>query len=389
MSAVTAVAAPGERLKELPRGLPAWTYTHPGLTPLEHERIHLRSWQIVCHQNQIREPGDYVVLDIGPDSVFVVRGKDRQIRGFHNVCRHRGSRLVDGEGHCNRTVACPYHGWSYGFDGALIGVTVGESLPGLDKARFSLNPVRTEILFGFVFACIAGDPPPLAESWAGFAEEIAPYRLEEMVPLGPIYFEYWDVDWKLAMDNYLDSYHVPFGHPGLARMFTPDYDEITILPSGVAAGISHMKDRLSPKWSEREYQKRVAGTVEHLPEDKRRAWRFYSMLPNLGIDIFPDQIDFFQILPNGPGKCIIRACNFGLPDDRREMKLVRYLNGRINRQVQREDEFLCARAQRGMTSSSYEPGPLSEHEHCMIDFHNLIRERIPATREPRPPAVLA
>ncbi|HLY57319.1 MAG TPA: aromatic ring-hydroxylating dioxygenase subunit alpha, partial [Stellaceae bacterium] len=284
------------------RGLPAWTYTHPGLAPLEHERILLRSWQIVCHANAIPKPGDYAVLDIGPDSAFVVRGQDGQIRGFHNVCRHRASRLLDGEGHCNRTVSCPYHGWSYGFDGGLIGVTVGDSLPGLDKKDFSLRAVKTEVLLGFVFVCFYGDPPPLAETWAGFVEELKPYRLEEMVPLGPVYFEYWDVDWKVAMDNYLDSYHVPFGHPGLARMFTPDYDEITVLPSGVASGISHMKERLSPRWSEREYQKRVTGTVTHLPDVERQSWRFYSMLPNLGIDIFPDQMDFFQVLPRGPGK---------------------------------------------------------------------------------------
>jgi phenylpropionate dioxygenase-like ring-hydroxylating dioxygenase large terminal subunit len=387
MSAATALPAV-EAAREIPRGLPAWTYSHPALSPLEHERILMKSWQIVCHVNSVPEPGDFATLDIGPDSVFVVRGRDGEIRGFHNVCRHRASRLVDGAGHCNRTVSCPYHGWTYAFDGALLGMTVADSLPGLDKSQFGLRPVKTEILFGLVFVCFDGDPPPLAESWAGFAAEIAPYRIEEMVPLGPVYFEYWDVDWKLAMDNYLDSYHVPFGHPGLARMFTPDYEEITILPSGVATGVSRMKDNLSPKWSEREYQKRVVGTATHLPEEDRRAWRFYSMLPNLGIDIFPEQIDFFQILPNGPGKCIIRACNFGLPDGRREMKLLRYLCDRINRQVQREDEFLCARVQRGITSRGYEAGPLSTHEACMLDFHNLIRERIPATREPHPPALI-
>jgi len=112
------------------------------------------------------------------------------------------------------------------------------------------------------------------------------------------------------------------------------------------------------------------------------------MLPNLGIDVFPDQMDFFQVLPNGPGKCIIRGGNFGLPDRRREMGLVRYLNNRINRQVQREDEFLCRRIQRGITSSSYSPGPLSEIEACMLQFHDLLQDRIPAIRAPTRPAVI-
>jgi len=104
------------------------------------------------------------------------------------------------------------------------------------------------------------------------------------------------------------------------------------------------------------------------------------MLPNLGVDVFPDQMDFFQVLPRGPGKCTIRGGSFARPDARREMRVVRYLSARINRQVQREDEFLCQRVQQGLASSSYEPGPLSMLESCMLQFHDLLRERIPEVR---------
>jgi phenylpropionate dioxygenase-like ring-hydroxylating dioxygenase large terminal subunit len=110
------------------------------------------------------------------------------------------------------------------------------------------------------------------------------------------------------------------------------------------------------------------------------------MLPNLGIDVFPDQMDFFQVLPRGPGKCVIRGQSFAHPDDRREMKIVRYLSARINRQVQREDEFLCRRVQEGLASGSYEPGPLSRLEHLMLEFHDLLREKIPEARYPNAPA---
>jgi phenylpropionate dioxygenase-like ring-hydroxylating dioxygenase large terminal subunit len=109
------------------------------------------------------------------------------------------------------------------------------------------------------------------------------------------------------------------------------------------------------------------------------------MLPNLGIDVFPDQMDFFQVLPNGAGKCIIRGGTYGLPDDRREMRVLRYLNARINRQVQREDEDLCKRVQRGLASSFYTPGPLSKLETCVLQFHDMIRNRIPETLSPNPP----
>ncbi len=165
-----------------------------------------------------------------------------------------------------------------------------------------------DVAFGFVFVALAGDPPPVARTWGTLADEFAPYRFEEMVPLAPITTETWNVDWKIAMDNYLESYHVPIGHPGLYRMFTPDYDDQVGVP-GVARGVSWLREQPSPRWAERMYQQLVGQVSQHLPEANRRCWRFYSMLPNLGIDVFPEQMDFFQVLPAGPGKCTIRGGN--------------------------------------------------------------------------------
>ena len=91
-------------------------------------------------------------------------------------------------------------------------------------------------------------------------------------------------------------------------------------------------------------------------------------------------MDFFQVLPAGPGKCIIRGAVFGLPGASREMRAVRFLSGRINASVNNEDKWLCERVQRGLESSSYRPGPLSTLEHCMLEFHDLLRERIPEFR---------
>jgi phenylpropionate dioxygenase-like ring-hydroxylating dioxygenase large terminal subunit len=373
-----------EPLAALPRALPAWAYSHPEMTRLEYERILKPSWQIVCHISSIPKPGDYMTLDLGADSVVAVRAADGAIQTFHNVCRHRGSRLLEGGGNCRAHITCPYHGWSYRLSGELVGVPARETFPGLDRTQFSLKPVRSQVLMGFVFVCVAGNPPPLEQIWGSFLDEFAPHRFEDMQPLGPFYIEHWDCDWKVAMDNYLESYHVPIGHPGLNRMFTPDYDDQRNLP-GVARGISWLRQRESSHWSERMYQRMVAGVSQDLPEAHRKRWSFYSMLPNLGIDVFPDQMDFFQVLPRGPGKCTIRGGSFALPDERREMRIVRYLSARINRQVQREDEFLCRRVQLGLASGSYEPGPLSRLENCMYEFHQLLRERIPEVRQASPP----
>ncbi len=372
-----------------PRALPAWVYNHPELTRLEYERLIKPSWQIVCHVSSIAAPGDYVTLDLGPDRIVVVRDAERQVRAFHNVCRHRGARILEGAGNCPGAITCSYHGWSYRLSGELRAITARETFPALDRTQLALKPVRVSVAFGFVFVCLAGNPRPLEEVWAGVAAEFAPHRFEEMQPLGPGYLEHWECDWKVAMDNYLESYHVPIGHPGLNRMFTPDYEDQLRLPTGVARGVSWLRTTPSSRWSERLYQQLVESVATGLPEAHRRRWTFYSTLPNLGIDVFPDQMDFFQVLPRGPGRCTIRGASFGHPDSRREMRLVRYLGARINRQVQHEDESLCTRVQQGLSSGSYEPGPLSGLESCMLEFHELLRERIPETRLPGPPARFA
>jgi len=369
---------------QMPRALPAWVYNNAELLRLELERVLKPSWQIVCHVNSIPKAGDFQTFDLGPESIMVLRDRDGSIRAFHNVCRHRGARLLDGAGNCPTAITCPYHGWTYRHDGGLIGMPVRESFPGLDRSQHGLRPVRVDIALSFVWVCLAGDPPPIAKVWGELANELAPYRLADMVPLGPITQESWPVDWKIAMDNYLESYHVPIGHPGLYRMFSPDYEDQKAVP-GVARGLSWMREHDSPRWAEGQYQRLIGKVATHLPPELRRCWRFYSALPNLGIDVFPDQMDFFQVLPDGPGRCLIRGAVFGLPDERREMRAVRYLSSRINTQVNNEDKWLCGRVQRGLASPGYRPGPLSQLERWMLEFHDLLRARIPEFALPHAP----
>ena len=372
------------------RSLPAWVYNDPQLTRLEIERILKPSWQIACHISQIPKAGDYVTFELGADSVIVLREAGGDIRALRNVCRHRGTRLLEGAGHCPGRITCPYHGWTYRYDGSLLATPARDSFPGLDLREHSLDAVGTEVALGFVWVCLAAQaPPPPSVVWAPILEELAPYRLDELVPTQPLYLDEWEVDWKIAMDNYLESYHVPIGHPGLNRLFTPDYEDQRGVP-GIARGFSWMREAPSSRWSERVYQKHVAAvTAPHLPEPQRRSWRFYSCLPNLGLDIMPEQMDFFQVLPRGPGKTVIRGAAFGLPDERREMRLIRWLGNRINMQVNEEDRSLCERLQRGINDSAYRPGPLSLIETWMLEFHDLLRARIPEVSLPVRPARFA
>jgi phenylpropionate dioxygenase-like ring-hydroxylating dioxygenase large terminal subunit len=373
-----------------PRAMPAWVYNHPEMNRLELERILKPSWQIACHISQIPRAGDYVTFELASDSVIVLRDASGAIRALRNTCRHRGTRLLEGAGRCSGRITCPYHGWTYRYDGSLLATPARDSFPDLDLREHGLGAVPVEITLGFVWVCLGTEAaPPPSQIWAPLLEELAPYRFEELVPVQPLFQEEWAVDWKIAMDNYLESYHVPIGHPGLNRMFTPDYEDQRGVP-GIGRGISWMRDAPSPRWSERIYQKYVGEvTAAHLPERERRSWRFYSYLPNHGIDVFPEQIDFFQVLPRGPGKALVRSASFGLPDERREMRLIRWLGNRINMQVNNEDRQLCERLQRGIADSHYRPGPLSQIETWMLEFHNLLRARIPEVRLANAPARFA
>ena len=374
----------------LPRSLPAWVYNHPEMTRLEIERILKPSWQIACHVSQIPNPGDYITFELGSDSVIVVREQPGSFRALRNVCRHRGTRLLEGSGRCGGRITCPYHGWTYRYDGSLLATPARDTFPGLNLREHSLGAVHLEVALGFVWVCLGADaPPPPSQVWAPMMEELAPYRLEELVPTQPVYVEEWDADWKIAMDNYLESYHVPIGHPGLNRLMTPDYEDQRGIP-GIARGFSWLREAPSPRWSERIYQKHVGEvTAPYLPDPNRRSWRFYSCLPNLGLDIMPEQMDFFQVLPKGPGKTMIRGAAFGRRDERREMRLIRWLGNRINMHVNNEDRFLCERLQRGLADSGYRPGPLSQLETWMMEFHELLRARIPEACLPKPPAHFA
>jgi phenylpropionate dioxygenase-like ring-hydroxylating dioxygenase large terminal subunit len=374
----------------LPRSLPAWVYNHPEMTRLEIERILKPSWQIACHVSQIPKPGDYLTFELGSDSVIVVREQPDTFRALRNVCRHRGTRLLEGSGRCAGRITCPYHGWTYRYDGSLLATPARDTFPGLNLREHSLGAVHVEVALGFVWVCLGAEaPPPPAQMWAPMLEELAPYRLEELVPTQPVYVEEWNADWKIAMDNYLESYHVPIGHPGLNRLMTPDYEDQRGIP-GIARGFSWLREAPSSRWSERIYQKHVGEvTAPHLPDPNRRSWRFYSCLPNLGLDIMPEQMDFFQVLPNGPGKTMIRGAAFGRRDERREMRLIRWLGNRINMQVNDEDRFLCERLQRGLADSAYRPGPLSQLETWMLEFHELLRARIPEACLPKAPAHFA
>jgi carnitine monooxygenase subunit len=354
--------------------LPAWTYHDPAFYALEMERIFRPSWQIVCHVSDIPNVGDWHSLDYCNESVIVVRGQDTVLRAFTNVCRHRGSRLVDGDRGCAKKLVCPYHAWTYDLDGRLTGVPDAASYPTLDRNTAGLVSVDMELWHGFVFVRLDRDGPSVAQMMAPYEHQIAPYGFEELTALGRVTVRPRDVNWKNIGDNYSDGLHIPVAHPGLTRLFGKSYG-VEAEPH-VDRMWGDLVDRPSANWSERMYQK-LLPPVPVLPEANQRHWLYFKLWPNIAFDLYPDQVDFMQWLPTGPTSCVIREISYALADDRREMRAARYLNWRINRQVNAEDTLLVSRVQAGMASKSFSMGPLSDKEVCLKNFCKRMRKIMP------------
>jgi phenylpropionate dioxygenase-like ring-hydroxylating dioxygenase large terminal subunit len=364
--------------------LPGWLYHDDEFFAYEADRVFRPSWQIVCHVNDIPKPGDYYTFDFLGESIVALRGDDRTVRTFHNVCRHRAARLLDGPvGHCRFWLTCRYHGWSYDLRGGLAGVPFRGTFVGLDPAVYGLAPVEREIYHGFVFIRLAGAGPSVAEMMAPYEDEIATYRMEEMVPLGRVTLRPRAVNWKNISDNYSDSLHINIAHPGLTRLFGKGYG--IEAREWVHKMWGRLREEPSSARSERMYQKYLPA-VAHLPADRQRLWLYFKLWPNVAFDIYPDQIDFMQFVPVSATSTLIREIAYVHPDARREMKAVRYLNWRINRQVNKEDADLINRVQAGMASSSYDVGPLGTTEVCLRQFARKLRALAPVARmRQRPP----
>ena len=363
--------------------LPAWIYADPEFFAVEKEAIFRQAWQLVCHTSDVPNSGDYHSFDFLGESVITLRGEDDRIRSFHNACRHRAARLLDdAKGHCGRRITCPYHAWTYGLDGRLLTIPQRDAFKSLDWGKQGLVPLEQEIFLGFIFVRLAPGLPSVKEMAAPYADELADYRMEELVPQGRVTFRPRAVNWKNVADNYSDGLHINVAHPGLTRLFGSGYG-IEAQP-WIDKMWGALRDVPSSNFSERLYQK-LLPRVDHLPADRQRLWCYFKLWPNVAFDIYPDQIDFMQFLPISATETLIREIVYVHPDNRREMKATRYLNWRINRRVSLEDQALIERVQSGMGSSGYTVGPLGEGEVCLRSFGRRMRSLIPEARLQRAP----
>lgn len=358
--------------------LAPWTYLNPAIFELEKKSLFLGRWQFAGHRSEFSNAGDYLTTEIAGVGVIVMLGEDATLRAFRNVCRHRASQLLSGKGHCSSTISCPYHGWSYHLDGRLRGTPSASSFPDIERESLGLHRVELEEFHGLLFVRIDGSGPSLSDTFGAADTWFKQHGVNEFERVAEPDVQTWPVNWKVAYDNYLENYHIPIGHPGLQRMLIEDEDSYE-LSSGLSLGSFSMRNKLSPVESERRYQEMLHHADERLPQTAKGKWVQMGLSPNLGVELYPELLDVFQIVPLGVNSTQIITHYYGHRNASPEVDELRRLNFEINALVNDEDKTLCTRVQKGLSTPGYLPGPLSLSESGIHHFHNSIRELIPVT----------
>ena len=367
-------------------GLPGWTYFSEELHQLERKRIFRNHWQYVCHVSEVARPGQFVTLDIADERGLVLRGHDGELRAFHNLCRHRGSRVVAEErGTCKRAIVCPYHGWIYNTDGSLRGIPRAESFPALSAAEWGLKPIELEVWLGFVFIRFCPGPQPgVHDIMQPHFDEVSAYRTIELVPAeeGTISEEI-PVNWKSVRDVDNEGYHVRQAHPGLHDLYGENYvDEPHV--GWTSRSVGRFNTHPGKTWSVRRYR-HILPDQAWLGEFHRNAWIYIGVFPNFVLGLYPDSVMYYQEIPLSATRTIQRGAVYRYRDESRAMRLARYLSGRIDRIASDEDRMLAIWSSEAVKSSGFSGVIYSDLEYGLRSFHDHLRSIIPELRQEREP----
>ena len=289
---------------------PADFYTSPELYALEREHIFGSIWQLVGATTQIPEAGNYLVTQTDEQHEFVLfRDYDGAIRGFHNVCAHRGNRLVKGSGKTGRTIQCGYHGWTYDLDGSLRAARGLEKDSDFDVSEFGLAEVAVEVQDPFIWLSPSQTPEPLGQHLGSMPERLSALGIDmaEIARSGEVQVVdlILECNWKVAVENSLECYHCSISHPGLDATFDLDRWHITstdrcivqgagIRPADAPASRRAAETRMGP----------IATAAATAPGGIDYAV-FHYVFPNNSVSLWPGPGNSFNCarwIPLGPDR---------------------------------------------------------------------------------------
>jgi glycine betaine catabolism A len=339
-------------------------FVSPEIFAKEQHKIFSKQWVLVGHQSQIAKPGQYFVPRVAEESLIVIGDQRSVIRGFYNVCRHRGTRLQEEACGQASAIQCPYHAWTYGLDGRLIGAPHMDEVSGFDKADYSLHPVNLGLFEGFTFVNLEKDPIPLERWFAPLAGKFSHWNLPQLRSAKRIEYDV-RANWKLIFENYSECYHCPGVHPTLSKVSPYDSAENDLIEGPFLGGFMRINKGKSLTMSgnacalsidydhEREH--------EHEHEDKARVF-YYSIFPNMLLSMHPEYVMVHQLWPESSDRTLIYCDWFFHPDaferpDFNPEDAIEFWD-----MTNKQDWHVCELSQQGIASSAYQPGPYSARE---------------------------
>ena len=331
-----------------------WYYENEFLDQ-EKREIFLKEWQLVGSHSQIKNPGDVLVAEIANNPIIVSRQKDNTLKGFYNVCQHRGGPLA--YENCSLSkLQCKYHGWVYDLNGNL------KSARGFKKSElkvedYDLTPVNIAEWMGQVFVNLSSNPVDLGSQIDEIKTLVSPIDFSNYTFKFRESYEI-NCNWKVYMDNFLEGFHIPFVHPELNKVI--DYKSYK----------TEIYDRFSLQWCPLDSELSPYGKSP-TPEENKAF--YFTIFPNIILNIAPGRLQTNIVEPKGSKSCVV---HFDYHFDNPEETNIEQ-DAEFSEIVQQEDILICESVQKGLESNGYDQGKFSPlHEQGVLHFQSLIRNSL-------------
>jgi Rieske 2Fe-2S family protein len=355
----------GHVLSEKATTLPREHYVSAEVFAKEQERIFRNRWIAAGRADRLRAPGEYALAEVAGESLILVRDADERLRAFYNVCRHRGTRLCAEEsGRLGKAIVCPYHSWSYGFDGALVAAPNMEDVPWFDRGDQSLFAAGVGTWQGFLFVHLGRRPPPLDEALRSLESRFARWNLARLATVRRIGYDV-AANWKLLFQNFSECLHCPPVHPALARLSHYKSGANDLREGPVLGGYM----TIDAAGGSLTTTGRMCGApLGELDDADRGRVYYYSVFPGFFLTIQPDFVMSTRVTPLAVDRTRVE-CEWHFAPETLDDPAFDPTDGvALWDTTNRQDWRVCELAQQGVTSRAYVPGLYSQQESLLAAF---------------------
>ncbi|GAB2919074.1 aromatic ring-hydroxylating dioxygenase subunit alpha [Rhodococcus aerolatus] len=360
------------------RTLPGRYYTDPEIFAAEQRQVLERMWFCAVRSDDLPTPGSFRTVQVGTESVLVVRGRDQVLRAFLNICRHRGARLcTEAEGSAGRSLQCPYHAWTYGLDGTLVAAPNLTKMPDVDRRENGLLPVALQEWLGYAWVCLADEPPSFAEEVQGaVVERLGDLASIERYDVGSLALGRritYDVaaNWKLVVENFMECYHCATIHPELTEVL-PEFAD------GFAAQyfVGHGAEFGSGVEGFTVDGSAGFAALPGIDPDQDRRYYAVTVRPTVFVNLVPDHVIVHRMVPLAADRTVVE-CDWLYAPATLESGVDLSASVELFHRVNQQDFDACERCQPAMASRAYAGGGvLVPSEHHIADFHAWLLARL-------------